>query len=171
MLGDSHIQGFEWAEAFPTVNIKNRGIGGDISKGLLARLDEVLDSKPLKVFIQIGVNDIVNGYDPDSIITNYQKIIEHVQRDSPKTGIYAHSILPTDLSLPRSNESSMVRIRNLNNALYTLCQESGAVYIDLFQSFELSGGLNESYDLGDGLHLNRNGYLKWCALIEQYVLE
>src|SRR5688572_792456 len=55
--GNSHAHNFEVAELFKLPNIKNRGINGDNSLGLLERLDEITESKPKKIFIEIGIND------------------------------------------------------------------------------------------------------------------
>ena len=38
------------------MNIKNRGINGDITKGVLQRLDEVIESKPNIIFIDLYSN-------------------------------------------------------------------------------------------------------------------
>jgi len=45
----------------------NRGIAGDITFGVLGRLDEVIARKPAKLFIKIGINDISKNI-PDEII-------------------------------------------------------------------------------------------------------
>ena len=43
----------------PRIRVYNRGIGGDVTDGLLERMDEsIFDLEPKKVFINIGTNDI-----------------------------------------------------------------------------------------------------------------
>ena len=54
MLGNSLTHNFEWHEIFKNVNIKNRGINSDITRGILQRLNEVVESKPKKIFIGRG---------------------------------------------------------------------------------------------------------------------
>ena len=49
-LGNSITDGGEWTEMFADQKVKNRGISGDITPGLLNRLDEVYNRKPAKVF-------------------------------------------------------------------------------------------------------------------------
>ena len=56
MLGDSHTQNFEWHEIFKDVPIINRGINGDITRGVLNRLNAVIERKPNKIFLEIGVH-------------------------------------------------------------------------------------------------------------------
>src|SRR5438105_5617872 len=58
MLGDSLTEGAPWRELTGCADLVNRGIGGDTTSGVLARLDEVLKLKPRAIFLMIGVNDI-----------------------------------------------------------------------------------------------------------------
>jgi len=77
-LGNSITDVAEWAEVWQNKHVKNRGISSDNTFGVLARLDEVLASKPAKIFIMIAINDIARNT-PDSIILrNYQKIIAKI---------------------------------------------------------------------------------------------
>src|SRR5688572_21180522 len=56
-IGNSITDGGEWNELFNDLKIKNRGISGDVSTGVLHRMDEIAQRKPAKVFLLIGVND------------------------------------------------------------------------------------------------------------------
>ena len=58
-LGDSMTEYGEWVEFFGNPNIKNRGIAGDMTDGILDRLDEVTASSPSQLFLMIGVNDLL----------------------------------------------------------------------------------------------------------------
>ena len=66
-LGNSITDGGEWGELFNDIKIKNRGISGDITAGVLHRLDELANGKPAKVFLLIGVNDLARNITADSI--------------------------------------------------------------------------------------------------------
>lgn len=161
MLGNSLTQWFEWHEIFKEVNIKNRGIGSDITKGVLYRMEDILKNKPLKIFIEIGVNDLILGYPVDSILNNYMRIIQKVRLQSPNTTVYVQSILPT------TN-----KIRNtltLNQMLRDYCASNNIMYIDLYSHFAINNSLNPKYDCGDGIHLNADGYLLWCKVIDKHV--
>ena len=164
MLGNSLTQNFEWSEMFRSVNIKNRGINTDITKGVIQRLDEVIESKPKKIFIEIGINDIRRNYLMDSIFSNYVKIIETIKYESPTTKIYIQSLFP-------SNKSTNNKILELNKRLYDYCIENNITFIDLYSSFVSGEILNPIYDCGDNLHLSGAGYLEWCRLIHDYVYE
>src|SRR6476660_7913769 len=69
-LGNSIIDGGEWSELFNDLRIKNRGISGDVSAGVLNRLTEIIHRKPGKLFVMIGINDLANGISIGSLVKN-----------------------------------------------------------------------------------------------------
>jgi len=91
-LGNSHTQGGKWQEYFPNKRIANRGIVGDNTDGILARLDEIINAQPEKLFILSGVNDISQNLDNDYIINNMRQIIRRVKDGSPETVIFLQII-------------------------------------------------------------------------------
>lgn len=57
--------------AFPGLKIANRGIGGDVSRGLLFRLQEdVLALKPKALVLLIGTNDLSAHATPAGVMEN-----------------------------------------------------------------------------------------------------
>jgi lysophospholipase L1-like esterase len=93
-LGNSITDGGEWSEMFNDLKIKNRGISGDISAGVLNRLEEVIDRKPAKLFVMIGINDLANGTTPDSLVKNIFTIADQMREQSPNTRLFIQSLLP-----------------------------------------------------------------------------
>jgi len=171
-VGNSLTQLFELGELFRNPHIKNRGIIGDNSRGVLLRLDEITKRRPSKVFLEIGINDLTRGYPVDSVNRNCREIVRRIKKETPGSKIYLQSLLPAnvpgaDAVIPLENE-----IVNLNSSLRSLAQEEGCTFIDLYSSFTIEAGrLNPRYDCGDGLHLNGEGYLKWRDLVKRYVDE
>lgn len=167
-LGDSIIDNAEWAELFWNAKIKNRGIGGDDTQGVLDRLEEVTESSPDKIFIMIGTNDLAYGMSKEQVVENYRKILRRINQDSPKSDIYVQSILPVDEErhFTRSNES----IKFINSKLKAMSDDFGFTYIDLASVFEKDGKLNPRFSI-DGLHLNGEAYNIWKQQIEKYVEE
>ena len=49
-LGDSIAEGGSWLELFPQSNVRNRGIGGDFTTGVIARLNQITDGQPAQIF-------------------------------------------------------------------------------------------------------------------------
>ena len=53
-LGDSITEGGSWHELFPESSVRNRGIGGVTTSGILARIDQIRHGKPGQIFLMIG---------------------------------------------------------------------------------------------------------------------
>lgn len=169
-LGNSITDGAEWFELFGgNPNIKNRGIGGDDTDGVLERLDEVTSSKPDKIFMMIGTNDIAYSKSVEHVVENTKKIISRIKESSPNTKIYIESVLPVQdaIHTTRPNEKLMA----INKQLIEICKEQHLTYIDLVPLLsDENGKLNMKYSI-DGLHVNGDGYLIWVDAIKKYVNE
>jgi lysophospholipase L1-like esterase len=166
-LGNSITDIGEWAELWQNKNVKNRGISSDNTFGVLARLDEVLSSKPKKIFLLIGINDIAKGTPDSLIIANHKKIYERIKAASPKTKIYVQSILPTnaDFTEFKRHQDKDEHIRFINESLKKICSEAGLIYVDLYSGFiNAEGKLDKRYT-NDGLHLTGAGFLLWKNLL------
>ncbi len=171
MLGNSLTHNFEWHEIFKNVNIKSRGINSDITKGVLIRLDDVIKNKPKKIFLEIGVNDLIKGFPVDTVFYNYQKIIQAINQKSPETKIYIQNLFPTSRMIDNTNKPVIDSIYILNKKLEDFSKLKKLTYIDLFSTFLTDNKLNPNYDCGDNLHLSGAGYLAWCNLIKEYINE
>jgi len=101
-LGNSITEGGgDWNARFGVKNIVNRGISGDITEGVLDRLDEIIYYKPIAVFLLIGINDIFSADIPDRekitplyVSKNIFKIANQITSQSPSTKIFIQTILP-----------------------------------------------------------------------------
>ena len=168
-LGNSITDIGEWAEIWNNKKVKNRGISGDNTFGVLARLDEVISSAPSKIFIMIGINDIARET-PDSIIfSNYKKIVNIIQAQSPSTKIFVQSILPTNDNFTefKRHQHKTERIIAINKLLEQYCVANKITYVDLYSSFlDQDKRLNRQYT-NDGLHINGAGYMKWKEILIQ----
>jgi len=169
-LGDSFTDNCEWNELLSNPKIKNRGINGDTTEGVLNRLTQITQSKPQKIFIMIGINDLLNNIETNKILDNYQKIITIIKKDSPTTKIYIESILPMNFELDKAKRNvNNQNILDFNNNLNKLANNSDIFYIDLYSAFlDSSGQLNQKYTL-DGIHLNGQGYLIWKNQLANYL--
>src|SRR5690606_26918692 len=76
--------------------VVNRGIGGDITFGVLKRLGDITDRQPSKVFILLGINDIGKDIPIAVIADNYLKIVREIQRKCPQAKIFVQSVLPVN---------------------------------------------------------------------------
>ncbi len=172
-LGNSITDGSEWNELFQDQRIKNRGISGDHTIGVLNRLDEIIQRKPSKVFLMIGINDLRNGMQPDSLVRNIFWIHSIIKYHSPKTKLYVQSLLPVNENFGKfvTHTNKKAEILEVNRLLQTNEAFSSYTYIDLFTSFcDSTGRLNKKYT-NDGLHLTGAGYIKWKEEIGHVVYD
>ncbi|MCB9302878.1 MAG: family 20 glycosylhydrolase [Lewinellaceae bacterium] len=169
-IGDSITDGCEWSEMFGNKKIKNRGISGDITQGVLDRLEETTDSKPKKVFLMIGINDLARGLTAEYVLTNTRLIVGRIREASPKTQIFLQSLLPVNDYFGKfdGHTDKNEAVKTVNLGLQKMAGEN-VIFINLHEKFlNGEGKLNLDYT-NDGLHLNGNGYRLWKELIEGFV--
>ena len=171
-IGNSLTQNFEFAELFQNLSIKNRGIIGDYTSTLYNRLEPIIEEKPEKIFIEIGINDLGINLPNDSLVNNYIKIIDKLQSKTPNSKIYIQSIFPVknesqylkSITNPEVNKNVVL----VNKELKSICEKKKMTYIDIYSSFELEGQMNPKYSI-DGVHLNGAGYLLWRDKLKSFV--
>tara|TARA_B100001250_G_scaffold406856_1_gene426607 strand:- start:677 stop:1363 length:687 start_codon:yes stop_codon:yes gene_type:complete len=166
MLGDSITAGCNWNELFDGLNIINRGIGGDVTSGIINRIDFLKTCKPSAVFLLIGTNNLGQSDGIDKIISEYKIIIDKITSFAPDTDLYIQSVLPINpnkFMFPRPDYNNE-KIKNLNSLIKNL-EQNRVSYIHLFEYFtDKKGNLDERYS-NDGLHLNGLGYQKWKEIL------
>ena len=171
-LGNSITDGSEWAELFQNKRIKNRGISGDITEGVLFRLNEVTESKPAKVFLLIGINDLARGISKDTVFNNICRIATTIRKQSPKTEVFVQSILPVNPVFDKftGHCSKTEDIIWINKHLEDWSAENNVRFVDLFAAFKNNDNnwMNPRYT-NDGLHLKGEGYRMWAETIKRHL--
>lgn len=169
-LGNSLTEGGKWQELFPKVkHIVNRGISGDVTYGVLARLDEVLASKPKKIFFLGGINDMKRGTPNEVILNNFERIIKLVATKSPKTKLYIESVLTINPSILPASYAKInnEKIKQLNIGLVQLCKTYKLQYVNLQPVFaDENGNMKKELSI-DGLHLRQASYILWANYLKQ----
>ena len=168
-LGNSITEGGNWQKLTGDTTAINRGIGGDITFGVLKRLDDIIIRQPSKLFILIGINDI--GKDiPDTVIAdNIRKIVTTVSQGSPSTKIYVQSILPLNpdtKNFPQhyDKEEHVLRV---NAMLPAILAPLNCTFVNIFPLFlDTKGRMDAQYTF-DGLHVNAKGYGIWVDYLKQ----
>lgn len=170
-LGNSITAGTDWAELLGNPNARNRGISGDITFGVLERLDEVIEGKPARVFILIGINDIQRNI-PDTLIArNHRLMIQRIKAGSPDTKIYVQTLLPVNNEFTqfKNHYNKDEHIQFVNDALRKTAAEEKVTLIDLHPQFlDANKKLDKRYTM-DGLHLNAAGYQVWAKILKPYL--
>lgn len=172
-VGNSITDGGEWSELFSDKHLKNRGISGDGSAGVLNRIDEISNRKPSKVFLLIGINDLSGNISTDSIFKNITQISSYLKQESPSTKLYIQSLLPVNNTFKKFDRhtSKGEQIKLLNTLLKQNSSIYQYTYIDLYPHFCDSNNKLDKKFTNDGLHLKGEGYLLWKHLIYPYVFE
>lgn len=163
-LGDSITDGGAWEELLPGVPLKNRGINADDTLGVIKRLDDILRSKPLAIFLLIGTNELPwFAYRSNAdILKSYNQILERCKELSPSTKVYVQSILPRTKSFAK-------RIKTINIELETLAEKHGYTFINLFPSFADADGSMQAQITNDHLHLMVAGYTRWVEILKPHI--
>ncbi len=170
-LGNSITQIGDWKKLLNDSTVINRGIGGDITFGVLKRLDDVIRRQPSKLFLLIGINDI--GKDiPDAVIAdNILKIIGRVQAESPSTKIYVQSILPLNPDVPNfpQHYDKQEHVLNANKLIKKVTEDAHCTYVKIHDLFTDKQGRLDAKYTADGLHLTPagGGYEKWVAYLRK----
>ncbi|MFT5765027.1 MAG: lysophospholipase L1-like esterase [Saprospiraceae bacterium] len=166
-LGNSITAQCDWAELMANPKIKNRGIPGDTTDGILERVGAILSKIPSKLFLMIGVNDLL-FHKREQVVENYKKIIIKIRSESPSTQLYLYSILPVNPSvrnIPVKNEDILF----INKEIDRIAKDNQLIYIDLSSKFSDENGFLFAKFTSDGVHLNGDAYLLWKKEIEQYL--
>ena len=162
-FGNSITERGHWHELFPNIKIANRGIGGDNTYGMKSRIADVMSLNPKKIFLMMGINDIGRGLPIDSIIKNYEEIVQIIKKVNAKTKIYAQSTLPLNESMLSVDylKGKEDRIRDLNEKIVKLAQRYNFPYVDLKEVLADEYVLKSKYT-SDGIHVNTDAYIIWA---------
>lgn len=168
-LGNSITAGVNWAELLNNPNAKNRGISGDITFGIIERLDEVTEGKPAKVFILIGINDIQRNHPDSVIVANYYRIVQGIKKASPATKIYFQMLMPVNNEFTqfKNHYNKDEHIQFVNDALIVLGKKEKITIINLHDPFLNADKKLDKQYTADGLHLNAAGYQLWKSILEK----
>jgi lysophospholipase L1-like esterase len=161
-LGNSiTAQAGDWGKRLGWRNVKNRGISGDVTEGVLKRLGEITYSKPKAVFLLIGINDISNAASPEYIAGNILGIAKAIRNASPKTKVYVQTILPT------STLSKKQKIQQTNALIKKNVHRKTYALLNIHDLFADEADLIKKEYTSDGLHLSEKGYTLWAEYLKK----
>jgi lysophospholipase L1-like esterase len=174
-------QGEDWSEKFGIQHIRNRGIAGDVTDGVLKRLNEVTHFQPKAVFILIGINDLFNLHHDETgrsnlkyfkivpsaryVAKNIQTIASKIRKKSPQTVVFVRTILPTRRQYLKED------VRMVNDLLRGYEKKGDYTLIDLYSEFVDEEGLMKKTLTRDGVHFNEKGYEHWVEFEKPIIRE
>lgn len=162
-LGNSITeQGGDWGTRIGWEQVKNRGISGDVTEGVLNRLREVKYVKPKAVFLLIGINDIFNlATTPQYVAGNILAIAKALRKALPHTKLYVQTILPT------TTISIREKIQRTNTLLRKKARRKLYKLLDTHALFADETDLMKKEYTKDGVHLNEKGYAIWVEFLKK----
>lgn len=162
MLGDSLTARGDWNRLIPTARLRNDGIDGDTSLGVLNRLHAITGDRPARVFLMIGINDLMRE-EPVAQVAERIQLIALTLR--------ANGIAPIVQSVLHVSAREAPINRNvnaLNSLLRDWCAAQGITFVDLAGRLAADNALPAAYS-ADGLHLNERAYAVWADVIRPYM--
>lgn len=173
MLGNSLTNGCEWHELLGMTNVLNRGISGDTTADINARLSSVIAGKPAKIFLMSGVNDISHDLSAEEVANDIIALVDRIRRESPSTRLYVQSLLPINNSFGRYKRviGKEQVIRDVNTIISAECAKRDIPFINIHSSMVDSEGNLKAEYTNDGLHLLGPAYLIWRDALLPYLAD
>jgi lysophospholipase L1-like esterase len=163
--GDSLVAGYNVREAFPNLQVANRGIGGDVTRGLLFRLKEdVIDLNPQAVVLCVGTNDLSCHSNPALAVSNIGEMVFQLREANPKVPIVLLLVPPRDVADAPIKEGAL---QELNDGIRQLAEgKENIEVVDVFTPLADESGKPkpELFDTKK-IHPNADGYVKWTELL------
>ena len=160
-LGASIIQYGAWGELLAPRVAHNRGIAGDTTAGVLARLDASVRGSPERIFVMVGLNDLFTGVPEAEVEANMRQILSGLAERAPEAEVFVYSLLPVRGRGPEAVDV----IRRLNARVQELTVAAGHRFVDLQPAFADAEGQLKAELTTDGIHLDGAGYRLWATVL------
>lgn len=176
VVGDSHAEFWEAHSQLLKFPIVGRGIGGDLTTGVLDILPFLKDEQPTDVILSIGSNNL--GWDsPESnafIIPHLVTVI--VQLLSVKNcRVFMHPLLPVCRELVPSLVGGRTadKLSQINADIFKLYLALKDIVGDRVVFINHAESVSQDYNMiqsltFDGAHMNASGYALWANLLNRY---
>ncbi len=155
LIGDSLLAQENWNRLLARNDLKNDAFGGAITQQILWNIERgELVSNPKIVIIDGGINDLLSGVPTQRVFSNYQKIIEILQKRNIK--IIPHLVLYTV-----ENEEINKEVFVLNYLLKEYFESQKVEFIDMNLQLSDYKKLKSHFSI-DGIHLRKDAYKIWA---------
>lgn len=149
-----------WESSHPDINIINASISGETTRGGLRRLEGVLERhKPNALFIELGGNDGLRGFDLNTVRANLKQIIDQAQQQGVKVAL-SQVMVP-----PNYGQRFAEQFRKV---FEEVAKEENVTLIPFFME-EIA--TNADYVQDDGIHPTAEAQPKIASFLEPYLLE
>ncbi len=128
--------------------------------------------QPNRIFIMLGSNGMGSSTDIEGMKGSYATLLEKLADSCPETDIYCISVSPVtaDSSSAASAGITNEMIRNFNGSVKEICNDTGAMYLDLYGLLiDENGCFSEDYAEVDGLHFLGTTYDVMLSFIQNEI--
>lgn len=139
-----------------------------LDSGAAGTLVDGLIQKPYgKIYILLGINEI--GFDVETFIDYYGKMLDTIIAAQPDCDIYIMGITPVSAAKSASGEVfNMTRITEYNTALHQLAADKGCYYMDLVSALAGPDGYLPASETSDGVHFSTKVYQTWLDYVRTH---
>lgn len=128
--------------------------------GLITLTDLLKKNKYGKIYIMLGINEL--GFDYNTNLVKYKKLIDSIRKLQPETIIFIEANLR--VGPDKSNNDATTNNANIdrfNEAISKFANNIDSVYIDVNPIFDDGYGNLNPESTGDDVHLYANYYTDW----------
>ncbi|HZO56021.1 MAG TPA: SGNH/GDSL hydrolase family protein [Bryobacteraceae bacterium] len=171
-LGDSITDGWRLNEYFPDQDYVNRGISGQITSQMLARMkSDVIDLQPEIAVLLGGTNDLARGISVETVTGNialiadlcaYNKIKLIIASVLPVSDYHMHVNPAFEISKRRPPQ----QIEAINRWAKEFAEQRAIGYLDYASALKDERGMLKADLADDGLHPNAAGYRVMAPLVQ-----
>ena len=149
-----------WNSSHPDINIINASISGETTRGGLSRLESVLERhQPDALFIELGGNDGLRGFDLNTVRSNLKQMIDKAKEQDVKVAL-SQVMVP-----PNYGQKFAEQFRQV---FEEVAKEEGVKLVPFFME---KIATNPDYVQNDGIHPTAEAQPKIADFLEPYLLE
>ncbi|RUO78832.1 arylesterase [Idiomarina tyrosinivorans] len=149
-----------WQQAHPNLTIINASISGETTQGALNRLDNILaEHQPAAIFVELGGNDGLRGFDLSQLRQRINQIIDAAQQQ----GV---SVALSEVQLPPNYGPRFAEM--FNQTYQQIADQQGITLVPFFMK-PLVGKVGMIQD--DGIHPTAKAQPLIADFLEPYLLD
>lgn len=177
-VGDSRTEGFKLYSGLKTADIfaaKCISVDNIYSENAVLSsggeyvpiIDALSWQSYSKVYIMLGINEL--GYDIETFIELYSKLIDNIRELQPEADIYLQAIIPVSKRKDQNNSIyTNGRICAFNEALSKLAAEKELFFIDTYSALCNEDGYLPEDASFDGVHLIKDYCIQWLDYLKTH---
>lgn len=163
-VGSSSIRLWNLAESFPGLPAINRGFGGSQTVDSARNAERlVVKYKPRVVVFYAGDNDLASGKSPEQVRDDFATFLKQIRAGLPAAKLLYLSVKPSSSRWALYEKQQ--RVNELVREL--IAGDPRAEFVDLATPLlGADGKPRDELFVADRLHLNKQGYEVWTAVLK-----